>query len=83
MPCCVVPCYIRSKALFATQHYITRHAATIPNWYSEINVTFYSVIFARTIWLPDDGPRTETCRSVLMCKFYKFYIGAVVGIIIE
>ena len=38
---------------------------------------------ARTIWLPDDGPRTETCRSVLMCKFYKFYICAVVGIIIE
>ena len=45
-------------------------------------MTFYSV----TIWLPDDGPRTETCRSVfniLMCKFYKFYICAVVGIIIE
>jgi len=38
------------------------------------------------IRLPDDGPRTETCRSVLiflMCKFYKFYICAVVGIIIE
>ena len=60
-----------------------RHAATIPNLYSEINVTFYSVTLARTIWLPDDGPRTETCRSVfnvLMCKFYKC---AVVGIIIE
>ena len=45
-----------------------------------------SVTLARTIWLPDDGPRTETCRSVfnvLMCKFYKFYICAVVGIIIE
>jgi len=62
------------------------HAATIPNWYSEINVTFYSVTLARTIWLPDDGPRTETCRSVfnvLMCKFNKFYTCAVVGIIIE
>ena len=49
-------------------------------------MTFYSVTLARTIWLPDDGPRTETCRSVfnvLMCKFYKFYICAVVGIIIE
>ena len=55
----------------------------IPNWYSEINVTFYSVTLARTIWLPDDGPRTKTCQSVLMCKFYKFYICAVVGIIIE
>ena len=43
-----------------------RHAATIPNRYSETNVTFYSVTLARTIWLPDDGPRTETCRSVLM-----------------
>jgi len=49
-------------------------------------VTFYSVTLARTIWLPDDGPRTETCRNVfnvLMCKFHKFYICAVVGIIIE
>jgi len=53
------------------------------NRYSEINVTFHSVTLARTIWLPDDGPRAETCRSVLMCKFYKFYICAVVGIIIE
>jgi len=36
--------------------------------------------------LPEDGVRTEICRSVfnvLMCKFYKFYICAVVGIIIE
>jgi len=49
-------------------------------------VTFYSVTLARTIWLPDDGSRTEICRSVfnvLMFKFYKFYICAVVGIIIE
>jgi len=49
-------------------------------------VTFYSVTLARTIWLPEDGPRTETCRSVfnvLMSKFYKFYIFAVVAIIIE
>ena len=63
-----------------------RHAATIPKWYGEINVTFYSVTLARTIRLPDDGPRTETRWSVfdvLMCKFYKFYICAVVGIIIE
>jgi len=32
------------------------------------------------------GLRTETCRSVfkaLICKFYVFYIRAVVGIIIE
>jgi len=49
-------------------------------------VTFYSVTLARTIWLPDDGPRTETCRSVfnvLICKFYTFYICTVVGIVIE
>ena len=49
-------------------------------------MTFYIVTLARTIWLPDDGPRTETCWSVfnvLMCKFYKFYICAVFGIIIE
>jgi len=46
----------------------------------------FIVTLARTIWIPDDGLRTETCRSVfnvLMCKFYKFYICAVVGIIIE
>ena len=51
-----------------------------------INVTFCSATLARTIWLPDDDPRTEICRSVfnvLMWKFYKFYICAVVGIIIE
>ena len=49
-------------------------------------MTFYGVTLAWTIWFPDDGPRTETCRSVfnvLMCKFYKLYICAVVGIIIE
>jgi len=59
------------------------NAATIPNWYSEINVTFYSITLARTIWLPDDGPRTETCRSVFNVLMCKFYICAVVGIIIE
>jgi len=44
------------------------------------------VTLARNIWLPDDGPRTETCWSVfnvLMCKFYKFYICAVVDVVIE
>ena len=62
--------HIRNRALFATQHNTTWHAATIPNWNREINMTFYSVTLARTIRLPDDGPRTETCRSVfnvLMC----------------
>ena len=60
-----------------------RHAATTPNWYSEINMTFYSVTLARTIWLRDDGLRTETCRSVFNVLMCKFYICAVVGIIIE
>jgi len=76
--------HIRNRALFATQHNTACCHKT--NWNSEINMTFYSVTLARTIWLPDDGPRTETCRSVfnvLMCKLYKFYICAVVGIIIE
>jgi len=75
-----------SVAGHSSQHNTTRHAATTPNWYSEINVTFYSVTLARTIRLSDDGPRTETCRSVfndLICKFYTFYICGVVGIIIE
>ena len=50
------------------------------------SVTLYSVTLARTIWLPDDGPRAETCRSVfnvLMCKFHKFHTCAVVGMINE
>ena len=37
----------------------------------------------KEIKLPDDGLRTETCRSsfsVLMCKFY---ISALVGIVID
>ena len=49
-------------------------------------MTISSVTSARNILLPDDGLRTETCRSVfnvLMCKFYTFYICAVVGVIIE
>jgi len=88
MPCCVMLCCEECPAtdVHSVLLCTTRHAATIPNWYSEINVTSYSVTLARTIWLPDDGPRTETCRSVfnvLMCKFYKLYICAVVGIIIE
>ena len=28
-------------------------------------MTFYSVALARSIWLPDDDPRTETCRNIL------------------
>jgi len=75
-----VPCYgCAFCASLRDTAYTTRHAATTPNWYSEINVTFYGVTLARTIWLPDDGPRTETCRNlfnvfyVLLCKFYKFY----------
>jgi len=47
-------------------------------------VPIFNVTLARQkIQLPDDGLRTETCRSsfsVLMCKFY---ISALVGIIIE
>jgi len=65
MPCCVMLCCEECPAT----------DDTIPNWNSEINATFNSVTLARTIWLPDDDPRTETCRSVfnvLMCKFYKF-----------
>jgi len=60
-----------SVAGHSYQRNTTQHAATIPNWYNEINVTLYCVTLARTIWLPDNGPRTETCRSVfnvLMCK---------------
>ena len=33
--------------------------------------------------LPEDGLRTETCRSVLNVLMCKFYICAVVGVIIE
>jgi len=89
MPCCVVSCceecrvtdvrsVFRCVILITqrnTERNTTRHVATIPNWNSEINMTFNIVTLARTIWLPDDGPRTETCRSVfnvLMCKFYEF-----------
>jgi len=59
--------------LLATQHNTACCHKT--NWNSEINMTFNNVTLARTIYLPDDGPRTETCRSVfnvLRCEFYKF-----------
>jgi len=68
-----VPCY--GCAFCASLHASTQR--------SEINVTFYIVTLARTIWLPDDGPRTETCRSVFNVLMCKFYICAVVGIIIK
>ena len=76
-----------SVAGHSSQRNITQHSMLpqYPTGTAKL-MTFYSVTLARTIWLPDDGPRTETCRSVfnvLMCKFYKFYICAVVGIIIE
>jgi len=48
-----------------------------------VNVTFYSVTLARTIWLSDDGPRAEICRSIFNVLMCKFYICAVVGVIIE
>ena len=70
MPCCVMLCCEECPATSIAGH------------------PFYSVTLARTKWLPDDGPRTETCRRVFnvlkfQCvKFYKFYIFAVVGIII-
>jgi len=54
-----------------------------PTGTAKIIVTFYSVALARTIWLPDVGPSTETCRSVFNVLMCKFYICAVVGIIIE
>jgi len=41
------------------------------------------IFLAEVTLLPDDGLRTETCRSsfsVLMCNFY---ISALVGVIIE
>ena len=60
-----------------------RHAAAKPNSYSEINVTFYSVTLERTIWLPDDGPRTKICRSIFKVLMCKFYICEVVGIVVE
>ena len=48
-----------------------------------LSLTFYNVTLTRTIWFPDDDPRTETCRSVFNVLMCKFYICAVVGIIIE
>ena len=54
-----------------------------PTGTEKINVVFCSVTLARTIWLPDDDPRAETCRSVFNVLMCKFYICAVVGIIIE
>jgi len=44
---------------------------------------FIVLTLARTIWLPDDGPRTETCRSVFNVLMCKFYICTVVCVIIE
>ena len=62
------PCYFCTVASYSSlppaRNNQYQHAATIPNWNSEINMTFNSVTLARTIYLRDDSPRTETCRSV-------------------
>ena len=76
-----------SIAGHSSQHNITQHSMLpqYPTGTAKL-MSFNRVTLARTIWLPDDGPRTETCLSVFnvsMCKFDKFYICAVVGIIIE
>ena len=42
MPCCVMLCCEVCPAGHSWHSYTTRHTATTPNWYSEINVTFYS-----------------------------------------
>jgi len=76
MPCCVMLCYVMLCCEECS-------ATSVPNLYSEINVTFYSVTLARTMWLPDDGPRTEICWSVFNVLMCKFYICTLVGIIIE
>ena len=78
MQCRVMLC---CEACPATDvHSVLRCKAT------KLRMHISSATSARNIWLPDDGLRTETCRSVfnvLMCKFYQFYICAVVGVIIE
>ena len=50
---------------------------------TDVHSVLRCVTLAKTIRLRDDGPRTETCRSVFNVLMCKFYICAVVGIIIE
>ena len=64
MPCCVMLCY--EECPVTDVHSVLRCVILRITQRTEINVTFYSATLARMIWLPDDGPRTETCRSVLM-----------------
>jgi len=46
-------------------------------------MTGFNVAFNVPLQLPDDGLRNETCRSSFSVLMYKFYISALVGIIIE
>jgi len=76
-----------SVAGHSSQHNITQHdmLPQYPTGTAKL-IWLFIVTLARTIWLPEVGLGTETCRSVfnvLMCKFHKFYICAVVGVIIE
>ena len=62
-----------SVARHSSQHDITQHGMLPqhPTGTAKLMLTFYSVTLASVIRLRDDGPRTETCRSVfnvLMCK---------------
>jgi len=47
------------------------------------NVAFNVTLARQEIQLPDDGLRTETCRSNFSILMRKFYISALVSIIIE
>jgi len=35
------------------------------------------------MWLPEDDPRIETCWSDFKCFDVKFYVSALVGVIIK
>ena len=76
-----------SVAGHSSQHNITQHGMLPQHPAGTAKLMWLFIMtLARTIWLPDDGLRTETCRSVfnvLMCKFYKFYKCTVVGVIID
>jgi len=43
----------------------------------------FKMTLARTTWLPEDDPRIETCRSDFKYFNVKFYVSALVGVIIK
>jgi len=87
MPCCVMLCCEECPAtdvhsVLRCVILTTKHGMLPQHPTGTMKLIISSVTLARNIY-PDGGLRNETCRSVFNVLMCKFYICAVVGVIID